>query len=243
MRVLFTSLKQPIVTKPELVEGATKGQEVEHVENYKQYVKEQKSLESSLAPLYNVTWGQCSKLIQNKLCTTTNYEEFEANSDVWALLKQIKDLSNLVDENTSAYDSLHEAKVKLYTYKQRDDETLADHLQNFKDLVNTVEYYGGTPFYDETMLQYETNLDIKRNVVPVSVKEYKRRIEQKSKAMCFLKGSNSKRYRKLINSIREQHSFKIYVYPKTIVEAYELLSAHTSSQKKKRQHKFRQKCQ
>jgi len=82
------------------------------------------------------------------------------------------------------------------------------------------------------MLQYETNLDIKRNVVPVSVKEYKRRIEQKSTAMCFLKGANSKRYGKLINSIREQHSFKIDVYPKTIVEAYELLSSHTSSQKK-----------
>ncbi len=63
MRVLFTSLDQPVVTKPELVEGATKGQEVEHIENYKQYIKEQKSLESSLASLYNVTWGQCSKLL------------------------------------------------------------------------------------------------------------------------------------------------------------------------------------
>ena len=94
-------------------------------------MKDQQSLETSLASLYHVTWGQCSKLLQNKLKACTSYEEFGTDTDVVALLKQIKHLSSRMDENALIYDALHEAKVKLYTYKQKDEESLADHLQNF----------------------------------------------------------------------------------------------------------------
>ena len=44
-----------------------------------------------------------------------------------------------------------------------------------------------------------------------------------------MKISNKKKYGKLLlTTIREQHSFKIYVYPQTLVDAYEMLSSHTS---------------
>ena len=45
----------------------------------------------------------------------------------------------------------------------------------------------------------------------------------------FLKRADQQKYGKLMTSIRDQHSFKKDVYPKTLHEAYELLENHSSS--------------
>ena len=121
-------------------------------EKAKQYIKDVKSLDTALASLYNVVWGQCSKLLQNKLKLSSNYTEFDNNSDVAALLREIKNLCSKIEENTSVYDALHESKLKFYKYQQGDDETLADHMRNFKDLMNSVEYHGGDIFFDKDMM-------------------------------------------------------------------------------------------
>ena len=86
-----------------------------------------------LVSLYNVVWGQCSKLLQNKLKANLQYGQFNNTINVVTLLKEIKLLSNKIEENTSVYDALHEAKSKFYKYQQGDNETLADHMRNFKD--------------------------------------------------------------------------------------------------------------
>ena len=44
----------------------------------------------------------------------------------------------------------------------------------------------------------------------------------KAKAVAFIKSANRKIYGKLLMSIREQHSFKIDVYPKTLADAYKM---------------------
>ena len=226
LRVLFTDLKRPTIDKPELPEKSTKAEESLYVEECKQYIKDARSLEGALTSLYNVTWGQCSTMFQNKLRADKSFDDYHADSDVVSLLKQIKYLSNKIDENSSIYDALHEAKARLYTYRQQDDETVAEHLDNFKDLINSIEYYGGNPFYDKMMVQYEQRWDREKGIDPVSDTEYKQRVEDKSAAMAFLKSANVKKYGKLISCIREQHAFKMDVYPKTLVDAYELLSTH-----------------
>ena len=48
-----------------------------------------------------------------------------------------------MEENTSIYDALDQAKKNYYTYKQGEDESNAQHLINFKNLVGIVEHYGG----------------------------------------------------------------------------------------------------
>ena len=62
------------------------------------------------------------------------------------LLTEIERLSNKLEENTSTYNALHEAKVKLFRYQQGEDEWLADHMTNFKDLCSNIEYYDGDIF-------------------------------------------------------------------------------------------------
>ena len=61
----------------------------------------------------------------------------------------------------------------------------------------------------------------------------------KAKAVAFIKSANRKTYGKLLMSIREQHSFKIDVYPKTLADAYKMLSAYTLHNNNNNQNKQR----
>ena len=228
LKILFTQLGHPTVVKPELTSEATASEEAIFKEEIRQYIKDKKSLETTLVSLYNVVWGQCSKLLQNKLKANKNYIKFNDTSDVATLLTEIKTLSNKIEENTSIYDSLHEAKVKFYRYQQADDETLAEHMRNFKDLYHSIEYHGGDVFFDKDMIEFEMQEDVKNSVDKATPKEYRMRVMEKAKAVAFIKSASRKTYGKLLNSIREQHSFKIDVYPKTLADAYEMLSAHTN---------------
>ena len=144
-----------------------------------------------------------------------------------SLIVEIKTLSNRIEENTSIYDVLYEAKVNFYKYQQAEDDSLADYMHNFKDLIINIEYHGGDIFYDKDMMEHEMTIDLKNKVPGVASEDYMPRIIEKTKAVAFLKSANKKVYGKLLSDIRVQHSFKIDVYPKSLVDAYETLSSHT----------------
>ena len=172
-------------------------------------------------------WGQCSKLLQNKLKSRPTFVKMVDNCDVTTLFKEIKILSNKMEDNISTYDALHEAKATLFCYQQSDDETLADHMRNFKDLCNSIEYHGGDVFFDREMVKAVIRSDPTEDVGTISGDDYRTRVTDKAKAVAFLKCANRKTYGKLLSSIREQYSFKINVYPKNLSDAHEMLSAHT----------------
>ena len=67
LKILFTKLEQPVITAPIPIKNPTPVEDIIFKEEVRQYSKDKKSLESTLVSLYNVVWGQCSKLLQNKL--------------------------------------------------------------------------------------------------------------------------------------------------------------------------------
>ena len=170
-----------------------------------------------------MVWGQCSRLLQIKLKANPKFDDMDNNSNVAVLLTEIKPLSKKTDENTLMYDGLHEAKAKWFRYPQSDDETLADHMWNFKDLCNGVDYHNGEVFFDRGMVQAEKKEDSDNNIVEASVEEYRARVINKAKAVAFINIADRKMYCKLLPIIREQHSFKISVYPKTLMDVFHLI--------------------
>ena len=66
LKILFTELKAPTIVKPEILDKTrvTVGEQIIFEEEVRQYVKEKKSLDTTLASLYNVVWGQGSRLLQ-----------------------------------------------------------------------------------------------------------------------------------------------------------------------------------
>ena len=119
--------------------------------------------------------------------------------------------------------------MKFYRYQQGEDKRLVDHMRNFKDLVGSIKYHGGDIFFDKDMMECEVKKDIKNNIKRAPPEEYRRRTTEKAKAVAFIKSVNRKTYGRLLNNVRDQHSFKIDIYPKTLADAYQVLSAHTTN--------------
>ena len=116
LKALFTQLTLPVLVKPEAPKDKNKDDTM-YKEECTVYLKDKKSLDTTLVSLYNVVWGQCSRLMQNKLNSNPKFVGFDDTSDVASLLTEIKLLSNTMEENISAYDALHKAKIKFYRYQ------------------------------------------------------------------------------------------------------------------------------
>ena len=108
-------------------------------------IKDKRSLDATITALYNIIWGQCSKLLKNKLLAIKDFEEEIGNEcNASELLKEIRQLTNVLEENVSLYDSLDQAKRKFYSYHQNEEESNAQHMVNFRNAAAIVEYYGAT---------------------------------------------------------------------------------------------------
>ena len=83
-------------------------------EQVKSYVEKEERLESTLTSLYHVTWGQCSKLLKNKLKGQQAFKTIEKRTDVAGLLKEIKSISNKVEESMNIFDSIDEIQKKIF---------------------------------------------------------------------------------------------------------------------------------
>ena len=63
-------------------------------ERIKTWIKVTDTLDSTLRSLYNIVWGQCSKLVQNKLTALGKLDERDMNGDVTWLLREIRSISH-----------------------------------------------------------------------------------------------------------------------------------------------------
>ena len=74
------------------------------------YVKEEKSLDDSILALFNIIWGKCSAMMQNRLESVNEYESIVADADVASLLKEIRNVSNDLQVSANIY--MHSTKQK-----------------------------------------------------------------------------------------------------------------------------------
>ena len=241
MTTLFTKLQVPSVSRPEeLVETTStvdgkevkvvsRFEEMKYSKNVKQWICDDKSLSATTRSLYYIVIGQCSKLMRNKITLSKDYERFEKDCDVAALLKEVQRISLQMDTNTSVYDALDNAKMVYYTYKQDVNESNAKHLRNFKSIVAAIEHQGGQLFANDALYNHKGDLD----ALQVGVKdrtEDKKMIcvREKMIGIALLKRGKIK-YEKLIQAIRDQHAFSVDVYPKMLHDAYRLLESHSTA--------------
>ena len=168
-------------------------------------------------------------MMKDKLTMIKDFTSVETKGDVTILLKEIRNVWLQIETNTSTYDAIDEANAMYYSYRQEEGESNAKHLRNFKSIVSAIEHLGGTMFSDEMLITLENEKDVKKGNVTKENEEYKNIVRNKMLGVACLKRANPRKYGRLMTSIRDQHSFKKDVYPKTLSEAYELLENHSSA--------------
>ena len=128
----------------------------------------------------------------------------------------------------------------LYTYRQEEHETNAKHVQNLTSIIDAIDHVGGSIFDDKGLIEHETKKDQDQlSSVRRSEEQIKKDVKEKMMGLMVIKRANKLKYGKLLTTIRDQHSFGIDVYPKTMHEAYELMENHSSTKEKPRyEHRY-----
>ena len=163
-----------------------------------------------------------------------NFNSFENKGVVTELLREIRRIIMQIETNTSVFNALDEAKLIFYAYRKEENESNAKYLKNFKSIVEAIDHLGGSKFTDKALFPYEMDQDGKNPVtINRSDEELTKAIRDMMMGVVFIKRASKEKYGKLLNTIRDQHSFNINVYPKTLHDAYELLENYSSSQNSK----------
>ena len=83
------------------------------------------------------------------------YESIVADADLASLLEEIRNISNELQVSANVYNALDEAKTKYFKYYQDSDELNINHVKNIKDLIATIERYGGDMCSDTGLIKHE----------------------------------------------------------------------------------------
>jgi hypothetical protein len=141
------------------------------------------------------------------------------------LLKRIKDCIFKFSDQKYAPHSLCEAMRKFYTSQQDKNSSAQDYYQKFKNQLEVVEHCGGSIGYHDLIvddLLQEQELT-RSNANETQLEEVKTRAKEEYLACAFLHSADRKCYGKLIEDLENDYIQKNNKYPKTLVEAYNLL--------------------
>ena len=138
--------------------------------------------------------------------------------------------------SANVYDALDEAKKKLYTYFQQLDELNTKHIKNIKDLVATIEHYGGSICEDPGLLAHE-----KEESPSKTDKEIKVIVRGRVLGCMCIKRANAERFKKLLKNLRTQYSYRQDLYPDTMEQAHDMLNKHELLNTKKKKHDYKKK--
>lgn len=229
MEILFgTNITTPVIEEPkepEVKKGntvLTKAQEKIYDAKIALYIKEEKSMDDALTSLFNITWGQRSLMMQNRLESLSDYERIRIQADLAQLLKEIRKVSNKLEVSANVYDALDEAKRKYFAYYQQNEESNMRHVKNIKDLVATIEHYGGSICDDKGLIKHEK----KKDGGASTARDYNAIVRAKVLGCTVVKCANDYRYKELIKNLRTQYSYGQDLYPNSVEMAHDMLNKH-----------------
>ena len=112
--------------------------------------------------------------------------------------RRLGGVSNKLEVNDNVYDALDEAKRKYYTYFQQTEDSNTKHVEAIKDLVATIEHYGGSVCDNAGLMKYERKKDGGARINEI----YKKIVRAKTFGCVIIKQANADRYKMLLKDIR-----------------------------------------
>jgi len=188
--------------------------------NVDSYCTQVDYLKSNLKTIFAVIYGQCSESMKAKLKSLDEFEEKDRDCDCVWILTAIKGITYHFEGQRFAYLSLDDACTNYYTFKQGQDESLADYLENFWLLVEVLEHYGGQIGEHPKFLP----IDIKATTTNQAM--LRCLSHDYTLALSFLKCADRHRYGGLWASLENQFSLGNNQYPVDLMAAYSILVSY-----------------
>ncbi len=203
--------------------------------------KREMALKTSLKQLYTVVWGQCTEAMKAQICADKDYPDIDSVSDVVSLLKIILGICYSHKSSKEVNRAVHDALKGFYSFSQGEHMSVTEYYEEYLIRIDVVEVYSGTDVWNSSSLITEallkdgkyspnitaTDLLLDEETTP-DYFTYAVSAREKYLAMSFLRGSDPKRFGKLLADLdnnyyaRNQHQ-----YPSSIEGAYDYLITYT----------------
>ena len=190
-------------------------------------------LEENMPKLWHLIWGQCSKLMCQRLQALDDFKAQQMAGDSIGLLKAIKQISFNFESQNHGTDALIDALDQFHTFRQLPSMSTQAYFDGFTNIIEVVTYCGGT------VGQYKSQLKLLANergqdlltISDADVKILQNDSHERFLAVKFLKGSDERRFGALVNDIKNAHLHGTNHYPNTVTGAFGLLTSWISNTK------------
>jgi hypothetical protein len=172
--------------------------------------------------LYSLIWGQSSKTTQSKLETHANFDQCKTEYDSLGLLKIIREFVFKSDDRQYKYKAEDQAKRAYYNLRHAPEMSCQEYFERVRNMVDVIKSLGGS-LADDMHLTDELPARQARGYTDAQKQEARERILNKTVAYGILVRADRGRYGKLIEEIENDFLKGNNDYPKTPVEAYNLL--------------------
>ena len=169
--------------------------------------------------------------MREKLSEHQHWNTINADSDCILLLTLLRNIAHNTEEQTNPNLALIQATQRLYSLKQKNNQTLDDYKIKFDNMLAVITSMGGCvsqPKHLEyaSKRDYQTNY---HNLTPDQQSDVAAKAEERARALLFIQNSNGKQYYQFKNELHNRYLSgrgKNEVYPATMAEANQRLLQH-----------------
>jgi hypothetical protein len=201
---------------------------------FKSWETRKEELKTALSNAYNIILGQCNQAMKSKLKEQANWATVDAECDAVALLVMLQAIAHNAETQKNPILSLQLAEKNLMNAYQKDHLSLDGWLLKFEARCSVVTSMGGQLYRASTLALVceELKLGDFNKLDEAKQKEIIATAEERWKSVLFINNSNNTRFDQLKKQLQNEFlrggddDEKKYKYPKTMVEAYQLLNQY-----------------
>jgi len=197
--------------------------EKEFDKDYDAYRKRVSQYEQNKVKAYALIWERCSKGMQNKVESRTDFVSRIKDEPI-ELLKAIKEHSLNYQETRYVMSIVTDAFCHMMTTTQREKESLQDYTRRFRVAKEVLESHIGTPISFPKITA--TDKDYTINDTGGKNEECRKRTANRFYAYLYIENADQDKYGSVLSGLNSQHSLKNDQYPQNITEANNVLSQH-----------------
>ena len=134
----------PTIPKPAKLDD--KADELEQLilrEEINQYVSRVKNLQSDMAALHSVIWGQCSEAHKAKIKSLPDYQAKADAYDCAWLIQKIGSVMQTFEETHHPATSMAIVLTSLLNCRQGAEQKISDYVDRLCTLADTIDHHGG----------------------------------------------------------------------------------------------------
>ena len=197
--------------------------EKEFDKDYDAYRKRASQYEQNKVKAYALIWERCSKGMQNKVESRTDFVS-RIKDEPLELLKAIKEHALNYQETRYVMSIVTDSLRHLMNTKQQEKESLQDYTRRFRVAKEVLESHVGTPISFPKVTAADNDYTV--NDTGGKNEECRKRTANRFYAYLYIENSDQDKYGSVLKGLNSQHSLKNDQYPQSIAEANNVLSQH-----------------